>query len=154
MSLPKPVRVGQPTRTNGCSCCRVLTSHGCSNTITKNGNKIWYVLHNLVEMMPDRPTEEDCANMRTTIHTILQSMPCIQCKLHSLNWFNERISHNNSGHVILDQRDKWIYELWHHHHAVTKMVILINPHANKGLSWPEYRKQLEINRITCNIIHD
>ena len=82
MSLPKPVRVGQPTRTNGCSCCRVLASHGCSNTITKNGNKIWYVLHNLVEMMPDRPTEEDCANMRTTIHTILQSMPCTQCKLH------------------------------------------------------------------------
>jgi hypothetical protein len=22
------------------------------------------------------------------------------------------------------------------------------------LTWPEYRKQIEINRITCNIIHD
>jgi len=32
-----------------CLCCKIHKNHGCSNTIGKNGNKIWYVLHNLVE---------------------------------------------------------------------------------------------------------
>ena len=80
------------TQRFGCGCCNVLATQGCSNTIVKNGNKIWYVLHNLVEMMSEIPSEEECANMRITIHTILNSIPCCECKLHSLNWFNERIS--------------------------------------------------------------
>ena len=146
LAKPKP-----PTQRFGCGCCNVLASQGCSNTIIKNGNKIWYVLHNVVEMMPDKPTEEECANMRITIRTIINSIPCTECKLHSLNWFNERISKDNSRRIILDKRDKWIYEVWHHHDAVNEKVVLLNPRMNKGMSWPEYRRQIEINRITCNI---
>ena len=144
-------KIKPPTHRFGCGCCNVLAAQGCSNTIVKNGNKIWYVLHNLAEMMPDKPTEEDCANMRITMHTIIQSIPCTECKLHSLNWFNERISKDNSRRIILDKRDKWIYEVWHHHDAVNEKVVLLNPRMNKGMSWPEYRRQIEINRITCNI---
>jgi len=149
MSFTKTRRFGQPTHINGCGCCTVLASQGCTNTIAKNGNKVWYVLHNLVEMMSDKPTEEECSSMRTTLRTIITSMPCTECKLHSLNWFDERISKNNSAHIVLDKRENWMYELWHHHDVVNKKVVLLNPCMNKGISWPEYRKQIEINRITC-----
>ena len=150
MSFTKAKRFTQPTNMHGCSCCNVLIKQGCSNNIIKNGNKIWYVLHNLVEMMPDKPTDEECANMRITIRTILNSMPCTECKLHSLNWFDERISKYNSRRIKLDTREEWIHALWHHHDTVNKRVVSLNPH--KCLSWTEYKKQLEINRITC-ILH-
>jgi hypothetical protein len=105
-------------------------------------------------MMPETPTELECDNMRTTIYTILNSLPCTECKLHSLRWFNERISKHNSRRIVLDKRDKWIYEVWHQHDVVNEKVVLLNPHMKKGISWPEYRKQLEINRITCKIHHE
>ena len=37
--------------------------------------------------------------------------------------------------------------MWHHHDSVNKKVVSLHPH--KGISWTEYKKQLEINRITC-----
>jgi len=152
MSFPKAKRFPLLTSINGCSCCAVLARQGCSNTIIKNGNKIWYVLHNLVEMMPADPTELECDNMRITMRTILNSIPCTECKLHSLKWFDERISKHNSSRIKLYKREEWIYELWHHHDMVNKKVVSLNPH--KGISWPEYRKQLEINRITCINYHN
>ena len=63
---------------SSCSCCNVLARQGCSNNIQKNGNKIWYVLHNLVENMSDgKLTDIECDNMRSTIRTIVTSIPCI-----------------------------------------------------------------------------
>ncbi len=99
-----------------------MARQGCSNNIQKNGNKIWYVLHNLVENMSDgKLTDVECDNMRSTIRTIVTSIPCIECKIHSLTWIN-------------DTREKWVYELWHHHDTINKKVLLLNPYSKiKGI---------------------
>ena len=130
-----------------CSCCNILARQGCSNNIQKNGNKIWYVLHNLVENMSDgKLTNVECDNMRSTIRTIVTSIPCIECKIHSLTWINEKLVNNTN----FDTREKWIFELWHHHDTINKKVLLLNPYSKlKGISWVEYKKQIDINRITC-----
>ena len=136
---------------HSCSCCNVLARQGCSNNILKNGNKVWYVLHNLVENMAEGILPDiDCDNMRTTIYAIITSIPCIECKLHSITWFNETLVHNK---VKLDRREKWIYELWRHHDTINKKVQLLNPYYKlKSISWVEYKKQIDINRITCKYI--
>ncbi len=135
------------TTISNCSCCNILQKQGCSNNIQKNGNKIWYVLHNLVENMSSgKLSDAECDTMRLTIRTIISSIPCVECKLHSISWLNETLSSNAN----LDSREKWIYELWRHHDCVNKKVLLLNPYFKlKPLSWVEYRKQIEINRITC-----
>ena len=134
----------------GCTCCNILSRQGCSNNILKNGNKIWYVLHNLVENMSDGKLNDiECNNMRTTICTIITSIPCIECKLHSITWFNQKIINN----ITLNKRENWVYELWNHHNNVNKMVSLLNPYSKlKGISWLDYKKQIEINRITCKVL--
>ena len=70
-----------------CSYCKILESQGCTNNIHKNGNKIWYVLHNLVENMSiGTLTIEECNNMSITILNIFKALPCKECKIHSLDW--------------------------------------------------------------------
>jgi hypothetical protein len=125
---------------------------GCSNNIQKNGNKIWYVLHNLVENMSSgKLSDVECDTMRLTIRTIISSIPCVECKLHSISWLNEKLVNN----TILDFREKWIYELWRHHDSVNKKVLLLNPfYKLKPLSWVEYKKQIEIDRITCKSLYN
>jgi len=91
----------------------------------------------------------ECNNMRTTIYAIINSIPCIECKLHSISWFNQKLINNTT----LDKRENWIYELWHHHDTVNKNVTLLNPYTKiKGISWVNYKKQIEINRITCKVL--
>jgi hypothetical protein len=73
------------TTISSCSCCNILMKQGCSNNIQKNGNKIWYVLHNLVENMSSgKLLDKECDTMRLTIRTIISSIPCVECKLHSI----------------------------------------------------------------------
>jgi len=74
------------TTISSCSCCHVLMKQGCSNNINKNGNKIWYVLHNLVENMSSgKLLNAECDTMRITIRAIISSIQCTECKLHSLS---------------------------------------------------------------------
>jgi len=110
------------------------------------------VLHNLVENMSSgKLSDVECDTMRLTILTIISSIPCVECKLHSISWLNEKLVNN----TILDSREKWIYELWRHHDSVNKKVLLLNPYYKlKPLSWVEYKKQIEIDRITCKSLYN
>ncbi len=52
-----------------CSYYKILESQGCTNNIYKNGNKIWYVLHNLVENMSiGILTTEECDNINKILN--------------------------------------------------------------------------------------
>ena len=128
-----------------CSYCKILESQGCTNNIHKNGNKIWYVLHNLVESMSiGILTDEECNNMSITILNIIKALPCKECKIHSLDWYTEKILNNKA----LNTKELWMYELWHHHDTINKILNIKN--SNK-LSWSDYKNQVNINKITCKI---
>ena len=133
---------------NCCIVCNIHRSQGCTNTIKKNGNKIWYVLHNLVESIKTpKITSEQFEIMCTTIITIIKSIPCKECASHSILWYNTVIKNN----TILYHRIHFIYELWKHHDDVTKRILMINPCIIiNRITWNDYKKQIEINKITCN----
>ena len=128
-----------------CSYCKILESQSCTNNIHKNGNKIWYVLHNLVECMSiGILTDEECNNTSITILNIIKTLPCKECKMHSLNWHTEKILNNKA----LNTKELWMYELWYHHDIINKILNIKN--SNK-LSWSDYKNQVNINKITCKI---
>jgi len=135
-----------------CISCNIHRSQGCTNNIKKNGNKIWYVLHNLVESIKHpKLTNEEFEMMCTTIVTIIKSMPCKECSSHSLLWYNSVVKNNTK----LQTRIHLIYEVWKHHDDVTKRILMINPSIIiKRLTWNEYKKQIEINKITCSHFMD
>jgi hypothetical protein len=136
-----------PGIVNCCVSCNIHRSQGCTNNIKKNGNKIWYVLHNLVESIK-RPkmTNEEFEIMCTTIVTIIRSVPCRECAGHSLLWYKSVVKNNTK----LQTRIHLIYEVWKHHDDVTKRLLMMNPSIIiKRLTWNEYKNQIEINRITC-----
>jgi len=130
-----------------CVSCNIHRTQGCTNNIKKNGNKIWYVLHNLVESIKHpKMTIEDFEIMCTTIVTIIRSIPCRECASHSLLWYNSVVKNNTK----LQTRIHLIYEVWKHHDDVTKRILMMNPCIIvKRLTWNEYKKQIEINKITC-----
>ena len=73
-------------------------------------------------------------------------MPCKECASHSLLWYNAAVKNNTK----LQSRINFIYEVWKHHDDVTKRILMINPCVIiKRLTWNEYKKQIEINKITC-----
>lgn len=133
---------------NCCVACNVHKIQGCSNTIKKNGNKIWYVLHNLVESIKTpKITSEHFEIMCTTIITIIKSIPCKECASHSILWYNTVVKNNKN----LYHRIHFIYEVWKHHDDVTKRILMINPSIIiNRVTWNEYKKQIEINQITCS----
>ena len=135
------------TTISSCSCCNVLMKQGCSNNIQKNGNKIWYVLHNLVEsIQTPKVTHEEFEILCTTISMIIKSLPCSECARHSLMWYNTVVKDNEKLHNRID----FIYALWKHHDDVTKRILVISPGTIiHRLTWVEYKKQIEINRINC-----
>ena len=153
IKLPKihnhsEIKLPKIRHTFNCNCCELLRNRGCSNTIHKNGHKIWYVLHNLVENMPNDliVTNDEQHNMLITIHVILSSIPCIECKSHSLHWYNDTLIRNK----LLHQRNTWIFLLWQHHNNISNKIILKNPYCKMDqLSWIDYKHQIDINRITC-----
>jgi hypothetical protein len=135
-----------------CDSCTIHRSRGCANNIKKNGNKIWYVLHNLVESIKTpKLTYEDFEIMCTTIVTIIRSIPCRECMGHSLLWYKSVVENNTK----LQNRINLIYEVWKHHDDVTKRILMVNPCCIiKRLTWNEYKKQLEIDKITCSHFMD
>ena len=130
-----------------CVSCNIHKSQGCTNNIKKNGNKIWYVLHNLVESIKTpKLTNEGFEALCTTIVTIIRSIPCKECAGHSLLWYKSVVKNNTK----LQTRIHLIYEVWKHHDDVTKRILMINPCIIiKRLTWNEYKKQIEIDKITC-----
>ena len=138
----------KPTLDNCCVACNIHKSQGCTNNIKKNGNKIWYVLHNLVESIKTpKITSEHFEMMCTTIITIIKSIPCKECASHSILWYNTVIKNNTKLH----NRIHFIYEVWKHHDDVTKRILMINPSIIiNRVTWNNYKKQVEINKITCS----
>lgn len=130
-----------------CLSCNIHRIQGCSNNIKKNGNKIWYVLHNLVESITTPIlTNDEFEMISITMRTIIKSMPCKECAGHSLLWYNTTVKNNKK----LYNKVQFIYELWKHHDDVTKRILLTNPSIIiKRLTWNDYKKQIEIDKITC-----
>jgi hypothetical protein len=130
-----------------CVSCFIHKNNACSNNIRKNGNKVWYVLHNLVEsIQTPKLTNEEFEILCTTISTVIKSLPCSECAHYSLIWYNTVIKNNAKLH----NRINFIYEVWKHHDDVTKRILTIRPGAIiERLTWVEYKKQVEINKINC-----
>ena len=145
--IPPIIQVSK--KVYNCKCCKILDAQGCTNNIHKNGHKIWYVLHTLVESMSiGQLTYEECSNMSITINNIIKAIPCIECRIHSLIWWNEKKLNNKK----LCTKELWMYELWHHHDSISKKYNYINPKYKKmQLSWIDYKNQVLINNITCKI---
>jgi hypothetical protein len=133
---------------NCCVTCNLHKSQGCTNNIKKNGNKIWYVLHNLVESIKTpKITSEQFEILCTTILSIIKSIPCKECASHSILWYNTVIKNNTKLH----NRIHFIYEIWKHHDDVTKRLLMINPSIIiNRITWNNYKNQIEINKITCS----
>jgi hypothetical protein len=133
---------------DNCISCNLHRSQGCTNNIKKNGSKIWYVLHNLVESIKTpKLTNEDFDRVCTAIVMIIRSVPCRECMSHSLLWYKSVVKNNTK----LQSRTHLIYELWKHHDDITKQILMAKPNTiTKRLTWNEYKKQLEIDKITCS----
>jgi hypothetical protein len=138
----------KPILDNCCTSCNLHRSQGCTNNIKKNGNKIWYVLHNLVESIKTpKLTSEQFEIMCITIITIIKSISCNECASHSILWYNTVVKNNTKLH----NRIHFIYEVWKHHDDVTKRILMINPCIIiNRITWNNYKKQIEINKITCS----
>ena len=130
-----------------CVSCFIHKNNACSNNIRKNGNKVWYVLHNLVEsIQTPKVTNEEFEILCMTISTVIKSLPCSECAHYSLIWYNTVVKNNAKLH----NRINFIYEVWKHHDDVTKRILTIRPGAIiERLTWVEYKKQVEINKINC-----
>jgi len=130
-----------------CESCNIHKHRGCSNTILKNGSKIWYVLHNLIESFPtNRINREEFEILCITIRTIIKSLPCKSCANYSLMWYNIDVVNNTK----LCEMSQFIYALWKHHDDVNRRIMIMNPIiVSKRLSWIDYKQQVEINKITC-----
>jgi len=133
---------------DSCISCNLHRSQGCTNNIKKNGSKIWYVLHNLVESIKTpKLTNEDFERVCTAIVMIIRSVPCRECMSHSLLWYKSVVKNNTK----LQSRIHLIYELWKHHDDITKEILMAKPNTiTKRLTWNEYKKRLEIDKITCS----
>ena len=133
---------------DSCISCNLHRSQGCTNNIKKNGSKIWYVLHNLVESIKTpKLTNEEFERVCTAIVMIIRSVPCRECMSHSLLWYKSVVKNNTK----LQSRINLIYELWKHHDDITKEILMAKPNTIiKRLTWNEYKKRLEIDKITCS----
>ena len=127
--------------------CNVHKTQGCSNTIRKNGSKIWYVLHNLVESIKtSRINREEFEIVCMTMLAILKSMPCKTCAGYSITWYHETISNN----VKLYDKIQFMYELWKHHDDVNKRILVTFPDTIlTQISWKQYMTHFHVNKITC-----
>ena len=132
---------------NYCLSCNVPKTQGCSNTIRKNGSRIWYVLHNLVESIKtSRINREEFEITCTTILAILKSIPCKICAGYSILWYHNTIANN----VKLYDKIQFMYELWKHHDDVNKRIFSMFPDTiMTQISWKQYMQQFNINKITC-----
>jgi hypothetical protein len=131
-----------------CISCNIHLRQGCTNNLKKNGSKIWYVLHNLVESIKTpHLTNEDFERVSTAIVMIIRSVPCRECMSHSLLWYKSVVKNNTK----LQTRIHLIYEVWKHHDDITKEILMAKPNTiTKRLTWNEYKKRLEIDKITCS----
>ena len=139
--------INEQPPSNYCLSCNVHKTQGCSNTIRKNGSKIWYVLHNLVESIKtSRINREEFEITCTTILAILKSMPCNMCASYSIGWYHARIANN----LKLCDKIQFMYEVWKHHDDVNKRTLSMFPDTIlTQISWKQYMQQFNVNKITC-----
>ena len=130
-----------------CFSCNVHKTQGCSNTIRKNGSKIWYVLHNLVESIKtSRINREEFEITCTAILAIIKSMPCKMCAGYSILWYHACIANN----VKLHDKIQFMYEVWKHHDDVNNRILIMFPDTVLTQnSWKQYMHKFNVNKITC-----
>ena len=138
-----------------CGTCQVLSTQGCKSDIHKNGHKLWYVMHSIVENLPGGSMHvNESSRIWTTMFTIVESIKCQECRQHSNLWLSE-IS-PSSGNLPMRKED-WMFTLWKHHDEASKRVRaggwVSSSKVPLGatLSWNEYLQNYRVQLVTCDV---
>jgi hypothetical protein len=153
--LPSERIVNKPVNLCKCGTCQVLSTQGCQGDIHKNGHKLWYVMHSIVENLPGGSIHiNQSSRIWTAMFTIVESIRCQECRTHSNLWL-AGIS-PSSGNLPLRKED-WMFTLWKHHDEASKRVRaggwLSSAKVPLGstLSWNEYLQNYRVQLVTCDV---
>lgn len=138
-----------------CGTCQVLSTQGCKSDIHKNGHKLWYVMHSIVENLAGGSMHiNESSRIWTTMFTIVESIKCQECRQHSNLWLSE-IS-PSSGNLPMRKED-WMFTLWKHHDEASKRVRAggwvssAKVPLGATLSWNEYLQNYRVQLVTCDV---
>jgi hypothetical protein len=133
----------------------VLSTQGCQGDIHKNGHKLWYVMHSIVENLPGGSIHiNESSRIWTTMFTIVESIKCQECRTHSNLWLSG-IS-PSSGNLPLRKED-WMFTVWKHHDEASKRVRAggwvssAKVPLGATLSWNEYLQNYRVQVVTCDV---
>ena len=133
----------------------MLSNQGCQADIHKNGHKLWYVMHSIVENLPGGPIDiADSARIWATMFTIVESIRCQECKAHSNRWLSEIAP--SSGNLPA-RKEEWMFTLWKHHDDSSKRVRAGGWVSAQKLplsapvSWGEYVQNYRVQVVTCDV---
>ncbi len=146
-----------PKHVNLCKCgtCQVLSTQGCQGDIHKNGHKLWFVMHSIVENLPNGSISiNDSSRIWTTLFTIVETIKCQECRTHSNLWM---VSISPSSGNLPMRKEDWMFTLWKHHDEANKRVraggwvsdlkVALSP----TLSWAEYIRNYRVTLVTCDV---
>lgn len=155
--LPSERMARAPKHVNLCKCgtCQVLSTQGCNGDIHKNGHKLWYVMHSIVENLPNGSmAANDSSRIWATLFTIVESIKCQECRTHSNLWL---VSISPSTGNLPMRKEDWMFTLWKHHDEANKRVraggwvsdlkVALSP----TLSWAEYIQNYRVQLVTCDV---
>ena len=138
-----------------CGTCQVLSTQGCQSDIHKNGNKLWYVMHCIVENLSSGPIDiTDSARIWATMFTIVETIKCQECKSHSNRWLSEIAP--SSGNLPA-RKEEWMFTVWKHHDDASKRVraggwvSAQKLPLSAPLSWGEYLQNYRVQVVTCDV---
>ena len=138
-----------------CGTCQVLSTQGCQGDIHKNGHKLWYVMHSIVENLPGGSiSANESSRIWTTLFTIVESIKCQECRTHSNLWLSE-ISPSSGS--LPSRKEDWMFTLWKHHDEASKRVRAggwvskSNVPLGTTLSWNEYLQNYRVQVVTCDV---
>lgn len=84
------------------------------------GPKWWHTLHLMSFTYPMHPTAEDKNTYTTAINSILQVLPCMDCRIHSINY----IRHNPPNVKSRSSLSKWMVAFHNHvNHRLGKPTV-------------------------------
>jgi hypothetical protein len=138
-----------------CGTCQVLSSQGCQADIHKNGSKLWYVMHTIVENLQGGAMEvNDSSRIWTTLLTIVESIKCPECRTQSNLWL---LSISPSSGDLPMRKEDWMFTVWKHHDEANKRVRAggwvsdLKLPLSTTLSWAEYLQNFRVKMVTCDI---
>ena len=138
-----------------CGTCQVLSTQGCQADIHKNGHKLWYIMHAIVENLPGGTIDaNDSSRIWTTLLTIVETIKCQECKTHSNLWL---LSISPSSGNLPTRKEDWMFTVWKHHDDASKRVRAggwvsnLKVPLSPTLSWNEYLQNYRVQVVTCDV---